>query len=407
MSPIIISKHDRILKRNIEKTAREIRNKVLAMRKNEQDAREIFNKSYEPIIEPVREILSEFKDEKQQRSRLQPLKQELQLSKSESPPQLALTTKQGIEDFKRERKFLEDNTVNTPVNYQKLMPKKLHDAHNDEDDEVFSTHPIDANTSPTLEELRSEVEAVENVNENAYQQYLESYHPLTAEYVDKHYRNTDDEPLDEENGVKLDLDTEKWFFGDKEIKFLDNGDVQVDTDIYNGTRGLYELMFMRNPKSLSIKNADRIAYKTLCEATNAYKHNVTAAGSSGRRLSGSTKQFALPPKYDAYIREQPATQQRRRLQSDSHGMRLRDRSTTDKKKKGGKIYAPQRDFAINFDNMLKTHNGYAKDYVFYDDYNELVARLRKLISAKLAGNTSVENEIVSIIEELREAYIIE
>ncbi len=42
------------------------------------------------------------------------------------------------------------------------------------------------------------------------------------------------------------------------------------------------------------------------------------------------------------------------------------------------------------------------DYVFWDDPNELVDRLRLLMAEKAAGNISHTNEIHAIIEELRE-----
>lgn len=46
------------------------------------------------------------------------------------------------------------------------------------------------------------------------------------------------------------------------------------------------------------------------------------------------------------------------------------------------------------------------DFVYWDDPNELVDRLKILIASKNAGNTSHDNEIISIIEELKEANII-
>ena len=46
------------------------------------------------------------------------------------------------------------------------------------------------------------------------------------------------------------------------------------------------------------------------------------------------------------------------------------------------------------------------DYVYWDDPNELVDRLRLLLAPQAAGNPSHTNEIISIIEELREAEII-
>ena len=45
-------------------------------------------------------------------------------------------------------------------------------------------------------------------------------------------------------------------------------------------------------------------------------------------------------------------------------------------------------------------------HVYYDDPNELVARLQLLTSSQNAGNSSVNNEIIAILEELRERKLI-
>lgn len=46
------------------------------------------------------------------------------------------------------------------------------------------------------------------------------------------------------------------------------------------------------------------------------------------------------------------------------------------------------------------------NYIYWDDPNELVDRLRLLMASQAAGHTNHNNEIISIIEELREAKII-
>lgn len=46
------------------------------------------------------------------------------------------------------------------------------------------------------------------------------------------------------------------------------------------------------------------------------------------------------------------------------------------------------------------------DYIYWDNPNELVDRLKLLIASQSAGNTNHTNEINSIIEELKEAGII-
>jgi len=46
------------------------------------------------------------------------------------------------------------------------------------------------------------------------------------------------------------------------------------------------------------------------------------------------------------------------------------------------------------------------NYVHWDNVNELVERLQLLMASRAAGNNNHTNEILSIIEELREAKII-
>ena len=56
-------------------------------------------------------------------------------------------------------------------------------------------------------------------------------------------------------------------------------------------------------------------------------------------------------------------------------------------------------------NMLALNNK-PKEYIYWDNVNELVDRLRLLVASTSAGNNNHNNEIISIIEELHEAQII-
>lgn len=62
-------------------------------------------------------------------------------------------------------------------------------------------------------------------------------------------------------------------------------------------------------------------------------------------------------------------------------------------------------FGLTPDQLTVTNQ--KPGYIYWDDVNELVNRLRVLVSSKNAGHTSHDNEILSILEELREANIIE
>lgn len=57
-------------------------------------------------------------------------------------------------------------------------------------------------------------------------------------------------------------------------------------------------------------------------------------------------------------------------------------------------------------DFMTVNNNTSVDYTYWDDPNELVERLRLLVSSSSAGHTGHNNEIISIIEELREANII-
>ena len=52
------------------------------------------------------------------------------------------------------------------------------------------------------------------------------------------------------------------------------------------------------------------------------------------------------------------------------------------------------------ESMTVTDN--AIDYVYWHDPNELVDRLGLLVASRAAGHTGHDNEIASIVEELRE-----
>lgn len=61
---------------------------------------------------------------------------------------------------------------------------------------------------------------------------------------------------------------------------------------------------------------------------------------------------------------------------------------------------------LQTDYMIVNENNQVPEFTYWDDPNELVERLRLLVSSKSAGHSAHNNEILSIIEELREANII-
>lgn len=177
------------------------------------------------------------------------------------------------------------------------------------------------------------------------------------------------EAIDRHYGPNYHPASSKWNLGDKSIEFdIRNGDIKVGGRNFKGTIGLYELLFHNIPKNHS--QSDLMAYKEILELSKIHRDTL------GRLRHSQTQ------KYKKIIRpmftEQSATSFPTRTRStnvEGRGLKLK---YTDK----------------------------PMEYVFWDDPNELVERLKLLVASQEAGNTSHDNEIVAIINELLEANII-
>lgn len=127
------------------------------------------------------------------------------------------------------------------------------------------------------------------------------------------------------------------------------------------TTGLLDLLYYKKPPE-SYTKADLQQYKEILILTNAHK-KIFDANNSPRKLQKSYKyKHIISPIF----------------------------------KSGGGIEPKY---------MSVTSNKI--DYTYWDNPNELVERLKLLVSSSSAGHTGHNNEIISIIEELREASLIE
>lgn len=146
----------------------------------------------------------------------------------------------------------------------------------------------------------------------------------------------------------------KFFIGNKEVEIASD-DITVANKTYKGTKGLWQLLTLKEPEDYT--PVDLQNYKEILEATNGHlKSYKDGAPMSSNRHT----------KYLNIIKPL--------FKSVGEGLR---------QVTGNKI-----------------------DYIYWDDPNELVDRLRLLWLSRQAGNSGVDNEIDSIIEELRESGII-
>jgi len=157
----------------------------------------------------------------------------------------------------------------------------------------------------------------------------------------------------------------KHMIGNATVRF-EQDHISIDNKNYPRTQGLVELLIKKNPNETVISGEDLENYKNILVSSNAHRVGYSDGGSI--RKSKSNKYFKFIS----------------RLVS-GRGIGISAR-------------LPQ--------SML-VHQNFGKEYVYWDDPNELVDRLRLLAASYQAGNHSHTNEIMSILEELREGGYIE
>lgn len=351
------------LARQLVKTRKSVKQKYQSLKSDIAQSRSQLEKSYQPITEPLQKLLSTIKTDVA-------IKQEpTEEIKTESPSSTPKRT--SIDTYS---KYL-------PMN----MPSFLEDTYRYEPEEKNETNEQDSEELINREVEQSRLFLQDLSNTRAYQEYLEAYEPLPRQYIDLSVRG-DETDNDRQYGVKHDTDTEKFKIGGSELEIIGK-DLKVNGITYIGTPGLYELLFKKEPTGY--KQLDLDNYMDILNRSNAYRRHYNPDEQVQGTLSQKYRTIIKPylikkgilktasgPK--SFSKPPPPNKPLRRTQSLKH-------YTT-----GG---------------LLNLSNNKI-DYVYYDDPNELINRLRLLIASQLAGNDSVNNEILFILEEMRESKII-
>lgn len=201
--------------------------------------------------------------------------------------------------------------------------------------------------------------------------HLEKFDPLPRDYVHKMISDVNNE-FDFKYGVRYDPEYNELKIGNSSLQ-LDGKDLVIGGLTYKGTPGLYELLFKKRPKGF--KESDRHSYLDIVKRTNAHRRNYSDEGQI--QGNGSYKYTNII----SALSIQP----------------LAPRKPRNIKPSGRKL---------GYGMLMETSTN-PIDYVHWNDPNELVDRLRILVASQTSGHTGHTNEIVSIIEELRESRIIE
>ena len=223
-------------------------------------------KEFKPITEPLQELIKTIKSE--------------QIIKAEphslfSPPKNLNYSSSSLKNKPERRQ--------TNI-YRKYLPSQIPSFLQDEetfiDEDVFlNTNDVPRQHESTpriIEKTISEpAEITQNIQDltktPAYNEYLESFHPLVRSFVDDSVKSRRD--LDHTHGLSHDVHTEKWKIGDSLADF-EQKNFTVQNRTYQGTPGLYELLFFQNPVGYTSKDLDN--YMEILQHTNAYRRNYDA-----------------------------------------------------------------------------------------------------------------------------------
>lgn len=172
----------------------------------------------------------------------------------------------------------------------------------------------------------------------------------------------------------------KTFIGNAEVRFRDRKVSLYKNNkniaAFDGSRELYELLFLKNPPIMrNLKDIDTNllqTYKKILQLTNAVYKKY------------DEKQGLMETRWVKYLRlikplitDGPIGAGIKRTNTSKIGLPLKKR--------------------------LSSKN---PEYIYWNKPKELVNRLRLLWSSKMAGHSGHDNEIMSIIEELREEGLI-
>lgn len=241
------------------------------------------------------------------------------------------------------KKELDSGAATSPL----VQQFKTSDNDDDgDDDDVFET----AQEQQDVEDTRKIVKEMRK--SGILKQFLDAYPKNVRSFIQQSLSR---EPhIDLTYGPKYDYITSTWKLGNTPLTFdVNNGDVILDEKInFPGSNGLLQLLFGKDP--IGYEREDEDSYGKILKFTNVHRRDFDPSkpmkSNSGR-------------KYKTII------------------------------KKLGK-------------GMMMQYNDKPIEYRYWDSVTELVDRLCLLHASKQAGNTSNDNEIEAIVEELREAGII-
>lgn len=338
------------LKIAIIKSSDSIRKKYQMLKSDRIDDGLFLQKNFKPIIEPLKTLVD---NQSKKLFIKKEIKTEKNLKKEKEEEQEQIEEEsEETHNESNSHQYVDDDSFD---NQQKSS---------DDSDEFYKT-------------ITSETSASEN---NSF-----TFNPSTYIKKVKKY----DSDMDTTYGVRL--VSKNYMIGNSPIQFDEDDIVIIKNKKYSNTHGLYELLFMKKPNKHIYTQDDLALYKEIGLNTNLFKRSYL----SDTYINGNNS-F----KYTNIISKLIESEKKKNI-------------TKNVSKTGGSVLKKLKNYTKNNNNNIRSKDLLMKlevgkpSLVYWNDANELVDRLRLLISSQLVGNNSHNNEIISIIEELREENLIE
>lgn len=389
------------LKIKLLNTTRDIRRKFIQLRKGEQDFEEYTTKTFKPLTKPITELIQQQQQQQQQRQQQQQQQQYQQRSLVKIKKKLKFDenddnnnddyidvvedNNEGEDDDDEKEvsknENLYDNNRYKPDHDDSLsisfLPEKETVSENTSAgtiDDDADDYTIEKTQNVTMDDLRSDLESFSPT----LQRYFRKYNILPRTYLKKYWFEKNN--IDKANGVKYSQSLDKWKLGNSTMN-IKGDDLIINKTQYPGTKGLYELIFMLNPRNEVISEEDVDNYHKIIQSTNLYRRNNTPSGQINGNKSRKYKEFVK-----AVFSKPKSIENKSKTNPSSSSTFLTN---------------------IGKGLLLGVTNNKI-DYRYFNDPNELVERLQLLKAAQMAGNNSVQiqNEIVAIEEELIEMQLI-
>lgn len=338
----------------IIKASKAVRKKQLALKMGRSEEQNLLEKHFKPITEPLEKFLKTT-------TTTMSIKQEPKVEFSPSSPKQQTPTR-----LHTPKQLTTAPTTTAAAAAAAVEPanKSLaaeleeigYDPFTEEENQQIATEK-------SFQQFREEYQNMLTTQPNIVDEFLDQYDPLPQVYIDGLLRDTEGE-YDTTSGPHIDPGTNSLRLG-RSVLEIDGKDIVVDGIRYKGTPGLYELIFKSEPLGYNKEDGDR--YRDILNRTSVHRRNYDP----NQQIKGNKGR-----KYVHVIK--PLT--------------FRQRATTFSG--SGSI------------GEKMTYTKVPYQFVYWDDINELVDRLKLLIASQQAGHTGHTNEIASIIEELREAEVI-